>query len=36
MYQQLKEIVSIAKDLHTTFYGKEEFAIFDNNQNILK
>ena len=35
MYQQLKEIVSIAKDLHTTFYGKEEFAIFDNNQNIL-
>ena len=27
--------VEIAKELHKTFYGKDEFAIFDNNKNIL-
>ena len=35
LYQELKDKVSIAKEIHTTFYGKLEFAIFDNNQNIL-
>lgn len=25
----------MAKDLHKTFYGKDEFAVFDNNGNIL-
>lgn len=35
IYQELKSKVEIAKDLHQTFYGKDEFAIFDNNRNIL-
>ncbi len=35
MYHSLKEKVKIAKELHKTFYGKDEFAIFDNNGNIL-
>ena len=35
MYHELKDKVKIAKDLHQTFYGKDEFAIFDNNGNIL-
>ena len=35
MYNELKEKVKIAKELHKTFYGKDEFAIFDNNGNIL-
>ena len=35
MYYNLKEKVKIAKELHKTFYGKDEFAIFDNNANIL-
>lgn len=35
VYEQLKEKVKVAKELHKTFYGKEEFAIFDNNGNIL-
>ncbi len=35
LYNELKEKTKIAKDLHKTFYGKEEFAIFDNNNNIL-
>lgn len=35
IYNELKNKVRIAKDLHKTFYGKEEFAIFDNNGNIL-
>ncbi len=34
-YHELKDIVKLAKDLHKTFYGKDEFAIFDNNGNIL-
>lgn len=35
MYNELKDKVEIAKVLHKTFYGKDEFAIFDNNGNIL-
>lgn len=35
LYQELKDKVEIAKELHQTFYGKDEFAIFDNNGNIL-
>ncbi|MBS7020885.1 MAG: VOC family protein [Firmicutes bacterium] len=35
LYEELKDNVEIAKELHQTFYGKPEFAIFDNNQNIL-
>lgn len=35
MYDKLKNKVEIAKELHKTFYGKDEFAIFDNNGNIL-
>lgn len=35
LYEELKEKVEFAKDLHQTFYGRDEFAIFDNNGNIL-
>lgn len=35
LYQELKDKVKLAQDLHSTFYGKEEFAIFDINNNIL-
>ncbi len=35
LYNELKDKVKIAKELHKTFYGKDEFAIFDNNGNIL-
>lgn len=35
LYEELKEKVQIAKELHKTFYGSYEFAIFDNNGNIL-
>ena len=35
LYEELKNKVQIAKELHQTFYGKDEFAIFDNNGNIL-
>ena len=35
MYNELKDKVEITKELHKTFYGKDEFAIFDNNGNIL-
>ena len=35
IYNELKDKVKIAKELHKTFYGKDEFAIFDNNNNIL-
>lgn len=34
-YNELKDKVNMAKELHKTFYGKDEFAIFDNNKNIL-
>lgn len=35
LYDELKSKVEIAKEIHKTFYGKDEFAIFDNNRNIL-
>ena len=35
LYNELSGKVKIAKELHQTFYGKDEFAIFDNNGNIL-
>jgi len=35
LYAELKNKVKIVKDIHKTFYGKDEFAIFDNNDNIL-
>lgn len=35
MYDELKCKVKIAKELHKTFYGKDEFAVFDNNGNVL-
>ncbi len=35
IYDELKDKVKIAKELHKTFYGKDEFAIFDNNRNVL-
>lgn len=35
IYNELKDKVKIFKELHKTFYGKDEFAIFDNNGNIL-
>lgn len=35
VYNEVKNKVKIAKELHKTFYGKDEFAIFDNNGNIL-
>lgn len=35
LYEELKNKVKIARELHQTFYGKSEFAIFDNNENVL-
>lgn len=35
LYHELKGKVEIAAELHKTFYGRDEFAIFDNNGNIL-
>lgn len=35
LYEELKDKVQLAKELHKTFYGKDEFALFDNNGNIL-
>lgn len=35
LYNSLKDKVKIAKEIHQTFYGRLEFAIFDNNNNIL-
>jgi len=35
LYEELKEKVEVVSLLHETFYGKEEFAICDNNGNIL-
>lgn len=34
-YEELRAKVTLAKELHKTFYGKSEFAVFDNNGNIL-
>ncbi len=35
VYEELKDNVEIFAKLHQTFYGKDEFAFFDNNKNIL-
>ncbi len=35
LYDILKAKVQLASELHKTFYGKNEFAIFDNNGFIL-
>lgn len=35
VYEELKGQVEIIKEIHKTFYGKDEFAILDNNGNIL-
>lgn len=35
VYEELKDKVKLAAKLHQTFYGKDEFAIFDNNGNVL-
>lgn len=35
LYEELKDKAKLAKELHKTFYGKDEFAAFDNNGNIL-
>ncbi len=35
LHAELKEKVEIAAELHETFYHSKEFAIFDNNGNIL-
>lgn len=35
LYNELKDKAQLAKELHKTFYGKDEFAVFDNNGNIL-
>lgn len=35
LYEELKDKVTLATELHKTFYGKDEFAVFDNNGNIL-
>ncbi|MBU3875435.1 VOC family protein [Faecalicatena sp. AGMB00832] len=35
LYEELKGNVEVVKELHQTFYGKDEFAVFDNNHNIL-
>lgn len=35
LYKELCEKAVIAKEFHKTFYGKDEFAVFDNNGNVL-
>lgn len=35
LYQKLQGTAFIAKEMHKTFYGADEFAIFDNNGHIL-
>lgn len=35
LYEKLKNNVEIAADMHETFYHTKEFAVFDNNGNIL-
>ena len=35
LYEDLKGKVEFTKEMHKTFYGKDEFAILDNNGNIL-
>ncbi|WP_255495270.1 VOC family protein [Dysgonomonas sp. 521] len=35
LYEKLQGTEHIAKEMHKTFYGADEFAIFDNNGHIL-
>ena len=35
LHERLKDKVTLAQDLHTTFYGMQEFAIVDCNGYIL-
>lgn len=35
LYDKIKDTQYLAKDMHKTFYGADEFAIFDNNGHIL-
>lgn len=35
IYRNLSADITMASELHETFYGTKEFAIFDNNGNIL-
>jgi len=35
LYEKLQGTKYIAKEMHKTFYGADEFAIFDNAGNIL-
>ncbi len=35
LYKKLQGTEYIAQDMHTTFYGAEEFAVIDNNRHIL-
>ncbi len=35
LYEQIKGQVTVLKDLHTTFYGAEEFYIRDSNGFVL-
>lgn len=35
LYEKLQGTTFIAKEMHKTFYGADEFAIFDNNGHIL-
>lgn len=35
LYARIKDTGYLAKELHKTFYGADEFAVFDNNGNIL-
>ncbi|MCL5279475.1 MAG: hypothetical protein M1376_06175 [Planctomycetes bacterium] len=35
LYEQVKDRVTILKDLHTTFYGAEEFYVRDGHGYVL-
>lgn len=35
LYEKIEKTEYLAKGMHKTFYGTDEFAIFDNNGNIL-
>ena len=35
LYEKLKDTAFIANGIHQTFYGADEFAVFDNNGYIL-
>ncbi|KAA6335269.1 hypothetical protein EZS27_016484 [termite gut metagenome] len=35
LYERLKDTNYLAKELHKTFYGTDEFAIYDNNGFVL-